>query len=74
MTPGGYGRAVGELFLDERGQALRVTWHAEAGMVVLSIWRDEECVGTVRLPPDEARRLAAFLDESVVVPAEAPTP
>lgn len=59
--------AVGQLFLDERGQALRVTWHAEAGVVVLSIWREEgECVGTVRLSPTEARRLAAFLEPDLV--------
>ncbi|HET7488712.1 MAG TPA: hypothetical protein VFJ85_12345 [Acidimicrobiales bacterium] len=55
---------MGEVFVDDRGQALRVTWHAEPGVVVLSIWRREECVGTVRLPPDEARRLGAFLAEA----------
>lgn len=54
---------MGQLFLDDRGQALRVTWHEEAGVVVLSTWRAEECVGTVRLAPEEARRLAAFLNE-----------
>lgn len=71
--PAGSVGGVGELFLDDRGQALRVTWHAEPGMVVLSIWRADECVGTVRLAPDEAHRLAAFLDGAVAVPAEAPT-
>ena len=59
---------VGQLFLDERGQALRVTWHAEHEVVVLSIWRADECVGTVRLPPREIRRLAAFLDRSKPAP------
>ena len=54
---------MGELFVDDRGQALRVTWHDEAGVVVLSIWRADECVGTVRLGADDARRLAVFLDE-----------
>ena len=63
MHPVPFG-AVGQLFLDDRGQALRVTWHAEAGMIVLSIWRADECVGTVRLAPDEAHRLATFLDEA----------
>lgn len=51
-----------ELFVDERGAALRVTWHAEPDLVVLSVWRGERCVGTVRLSPDEAGRLARFLD------------
>ncbi|HVM01995.1 MAG TPA: hypothetical protein VM263_04930 [Acidimicrobiales bacterium] len=63
---------MGQLFLDDRGQALRVTWHAEAEVAVLSIWRADECVGTVRLGPGDARRLAGFLGE--VHPAEAPAP
>ena len=52
---------MGQLFADERGQALRVTWHSEADVVVLSLWRADRCVGTVRLSPGEARRLGAFL-------------
>ena len=51
------------LFLDDRGQALRVTWHAESGVVVLSVWRADECVGTVRLGAAEAHQLARFLDQ-----------
>lgn len=67
---------VGELFLDDRGQALRVTWHAEAGRVVLSIWRADECVGTVRLSAPEALRLAHCIDEAVgpQTPAGKPAP
>jgi hypothetical protein len=56
---------MGELFADHRGGALRVTWHAAPGVVVLSIWRVDRCVGTVRLDPEEATRLAAFLQEAV---------
>lgn len=63
---------VAELFLDDRGQALRATWHAEAGLAVLSIWKADECVGTVRLAPEEAHRLAGFLDDAIKAPAEAP--
>lgn len=69
--PGRYPRGVGEVFVDDRGQALRVTWHAEAGVVVLSIWRGRACVGTVRLPTEEARRLGGFLAESEAGRAEA---
>ena len=58
------------MFLDDRGQALRVTWHSEAEVVVLSIWRADQCVGTVRLDFAEARRLGAFLD-GLVSAAEA---
>jgi hypothetical protein len=63
---------VGQLFLDDRGQALRVTWHAEAEVVVLSIWRADVCVGTVRLGPEDVRRLGSFLEDARA--AEAPAP
>lgn len=56
------------MFLDERGQALRVSWHAEAGIVVLSIWRADHCVGTVRLGPEDARRLSRLLDDVHLAP------
>jgi hypothetical protein len=36
------------------GRALRVTWHDEAGVVVLSVWRDNVCTATARLAPDQA--------------------
>jgi hypothetical protein len=41
----------GEVFLDARGQgrALRLTWHHEADVVVLSLWRERVCAGTFRL-------------------------
>ena len=29
------------------------TWHHEAGLVVLSLWRDNVCAGTFRLEVDE---------------------
>ena len=50
-----------ELFTDERGVGLRVTWHAERDVVVLSLWRDERCTGTFRLPLSDTARLASFL-------------
>jgi hypothetical protein len=41
-----------EVFLDARGngRALRLTWHHDADLVVLSLWRDSTCAGTFRLP------------------------
>ncbi|MGZ4590184.1 MAG: hypothetical protein ACXV3C_00845 [Actinomycetes bacterium] len=43
--------AHGEVIADARGGGrwLRVTWHHEADVVVLSQWREGLCVGTVRL-------------------------
>jgi hypothetical protein len=45
----------GEVFLDARGdaRALRVSWHRDVGVVVLSLWRGQVCVGTFRLAMDE---------------------
>lgn len=47
------------LLFDARGadRSLRVSRHDEAGVVVLSLWRDDRCVGTCRLAPDDVRDL-----------------
>jgi hypothetical protein len=44
--------ASGEVFLDQRGggRSLRVSWHPDADLVVLSLWREGTCAGTFRLP------------------------
>ncbi len=46
---------TGSIFLDARGgdRALRVSWHHESGLVVLSLWRDNVCAGSFRLAVDE---------------------
>jgi len=51
------------VFLDRRGddRSLRVTWHQESQLVVLSLWRDNVCAGTFRLGPDEVPELIALL-------------
>lgn len=63
----------GEWFGDARdgGRALRVSWHAEVGAVVLSIWRDDACIGTTRLTPDEAARLVSALAAALAAAAPA---
>jgi len=46
------------------GRAMRVTWHPEAGdagLVVLSLWHDAECVGTFRLAADDVPALVQTL-------------
>jgi hypothetical protein len=61
--------AAGEAFLDARGggRALRVSWHGEAGLVVLSLWSGDTCTGTFRLPaedvPDLVHALVAALGD-----------
>lgn len=56
-----------EVFLDARGaeRALKVTWHHEAGIVVLSLWRGARCVGTLQLAADEVPGAIAALSEGL---------
>jgi hypothetical protein len=49
----------GEILPDARGGGrwMRVTWHDAADLVVLSLWRDDACVATFRLTPDQVPAL-----------------
>jgi hypothetical protein len=42
-------------------RALRVTWHPEAEMVVLSLWRDNVCAGSFRIPAADVPALISTL-------------
>lgn len=55
--------AHGEVFLDARGAArvLRLTWHHEDEVVVLSLWRESTCTGTFRLGADDVPALVDSL-------------
>lgn len=55
--------ATGSIHLDARGdaRALRVSWHHESGLVVLSLWRDNVCTGSFRLAVDEVPDLIEML-------------
>jgi hypothetical protein len=66
---------------DQRGEGrgVRVSAHTDAGFLVLSTWRAEACVATVRLLPDEAAQLVSHVAEALArlaAPAagEAPPP
>ena len=52
---------------DARGdsRAVRVSAHTRENVVNLSVWRDEICVGTVRLRPAEAASLVAGLSDGL---------
>lgn len=56
--------APGGVFLDARGseRALRVTWHHDSGVVVMSFWRDGTCAATFRLDKDD---VTPFVDALV---------
>ena len=51
--------AQGTVFFDPRdeGRFLRVSYHEDLGVFVLSLWRDDTCLGTFRLATEEAPRL-----------------
>ena len=67
--------ASGDVFLDARGttRGMRVSWHAELGIVVVSLWRDDTCIGTLQLPREEVPRLiAALADGLAQCPGQTP--
>ena len=62
---------VGRLLaIDERGVGLRATWHLDRGFLNVSLWRDDVCVETFHLAPNEAARLATFLADGLFDAAE----
>lgn len=43
------------------GRTLRVSWHGEDGLAVLSLWDGARCTGTVRLAADDVPALIEAL-------------
>ncbi|MEZ5094721.1 MAG: hypothetical protein R2731_00420 [Nocardioides sp.] len=62
--------ASGSVLIDTRGggRALRVSWHPENDVVVLSLWRENLCVGSFRLWADEIPALVAALQAGLPLP------
>ncbi|MGY1650107.1 hypothetical protein [Geodermatophilus sp. SYSU D01119] len=56
----------------DRTRAVRVSAHVPQGLLNLSIWRDDVCVGTVKLRPDEAADLVSGLSEGLAQLAAVP--
>lgn len=48
---------------------MRVTWHDEAGVVVLSVWRDGSCVATMRVERGDVPALVTALVEGLAADA-----
>jgi hypothetical protein len=57
-----------------RTRAVRVSPHAETGLLALSLWRDDRCVGSVHLTPEEAASLVGRLSEALAGLAVPPAP
>ncbi|WNV73710.1 hypothetical protein [Geodermatophilus sp. DSM 44513] len=58
----------------DRTRAVRVSTHGTAGLLNLSLWRDDVCVGTVKLRPDEAAELVGALTEGLARLTGPPAP
>lgn len=58
--------------MDNRGTGLRVTWHPEEALSVLSLWREDRCVGTFQATPSEMAALIGFLASALAQTAEQP--
>lgn len=58
----------GAVFTDARGdgRALRVSWHSEDEVVVLSFWRGRRCTSTFRLSAEQIPDLLKSLAEGPV--------
>lgn len=57
--------SLGEVFADVRGEdrTLRVSFHADRGVVVVSLWAGPVCRGSFRLAAGDIERLQNALDE-----------
>src|ERR1700730_473781 len=54
---------LGEVFFDVRGnsRSMRLSWYADTGVAVFSIWQGGTCTGTFRLPIDDLARMVEAL-------------
>lgn len=50
------------------GRWMRVTWHDEADLVVLSLWRASGCIGTMRVARADVPDLVNALVEGLAAP------
>ncbi len=54
----------GDVFTDVRGddRTMRVSYHHESDLVVVSLWAGRDCRASFRLAADDLTRLIAFLN------------
>jgi len=54
---------LGEVFFDVRGnsRSMRLSWYADTGIAVFSVWQGGRCTGTFRLPIDDLPRMIEIL-------------
>jgi hypothetical protein len=61
---------VGEVFFDDRGEdrVLRLSWHPDAEVMVLSIWNGGSCTGTFRLAARDVPAIMETLSQGLPEP------
>src|SRR5215468_2534894 len=54
---------LGEVYFDVRGESrsMRLSWYADTGVAVFSIWQGGTCTGTFRLPIADLPRMIEAL-------------
>jgi hypothetical protein len=64
---------LGEVYFDVRGESrsMRLSWYADTGVAVFSIWQGSTCTGTFRLPIADLPRMVEALQRG---PERAPAP
>jgi hypothetical protein len=67
---------VGTIFVDRRdpSRSLRLSWHPELSLFVLSVWRGEVCLASFQLMPADAARLVGEVTDVLAAgfPVDAP--
>lgn len=53
---------------------MKVSWHADEDVVVLSLWQGERCTGTFRMAPSDAPGLIHLLVDSLADRPRHPMP
>jgi hypothetical protein len=51
--------------IDRRGTAMRITWHPAEGVAVVSLWRDDRCIGTFRAAPADMAEVIRYLSATL---------
>jgi hypothetical protein len=67
---------LGEVFFDVRGESrsMRLSWYADTGVAVFSIWQGSTCAGTFRLPIADLPRMVAALQRGPLRTRRRPGP
>jgi hypothetical protein len=67
---------LGEVFFDVRGnsRSMRLSWYADTGVAVFSIWQAGMCTGTFRLPIADLSRMIEILERGPAPRGRGPGP